>query len=64
MAFTKNIGQVDRALRFALGALLVLLAVTGTVGLWGYIGAIFLVTATISFCPLYRLVGLKTCRAC
>ena len=32
MAFTKHIGQVDRALRFAPGALLVLLAVTGTVG--------------------------------
>ncbi|MEM9911464.1 MAG: DUF2892 domain-containing protein [Pseudomonadota bacterium] len=64
MAVAKNIGQVDRGLRFALGALLVLLALTGTIGVWGYTGAVFLVTAALSFCPLYRLVGLKTCRAC
>lgn len=64
MSISKNIGQVDRGLRFALGALLILLAVTGTIGVWGYIGAIFVATAAISFCPLYRLVGLKTCRAC
>lgn len=64
MSFAKNLGQVDRALRFAVGAILVLLASTGTIGAWGFIGAIFLATAAISFCPLYRLVGLKTCRAC
>ncbi|MEM6481478.1 MAG: DUF2892 domain-containing protein [Pseudomonadota bacterium] len=64
MAVAKNIGQVDRGLRFALGALLVLLALTGTIGVWGYTGAVLLVTAALSFCPLYRLVGLKTCRAC
>lgn len=64
MSFVKNMGQVDRALRFGLGALLVFLALTGTVGTWGYLGFIFLGTAAISFCPLYRLVGLKTCQDC
>jgi len=64
MSFGKNIGQVDRALRFGLGALLVLLALVGTIGAWGYLGVIFLATAAISFCPLYRLVGLKTCQEC
>lgn len=64
MTFAKNLGQVDRALRFGLGALLILLAATGTVGAWGYVGAILLATAAISFCPLYRLAGLKTCQDC
>ena len=64
MSFAKNIGQIDRVVRFALGALLILLVLTGAIGVWGYIGAILVVTAAVSFCPVYRLVGLKTCQEC
>lgn len=64
MQFAKNMGSVDRALRAALGLLLIALALTGTVGLWGYVGIIPLATAFISFCPLYPLIGLKTCKEC
>lgn len=61
---TRNLGQIDRIARFALGALLVLLAIMGTVGAWGYIGVILLGTAFINFCPIYRVLGIKTCQDC
>lgn len=61
---TRNMGQIDRIARFALGALLILLAILGTIGVWGYIGVIFVGTAFLNFCPLYRIVGIKTCQDC
>lgn len=61
---TRNIGQIDRAARFILGALLVGLAALGMIGIWGYLGLIFVGTAFVSFCPVYRIFGLKTCQEC
>lgn len=61
---TRNLANWDRIARFVLGALLVGLAATGAIGVWGYLGVIFLATAAVSFCPLYRIVGLKTCQDC
>jgi hypothetical protein len=61
---TRNVGNIDRIARLALGALLIILAAMGTIGAWGYLGLIFVATAAISFCPLYRIVGLKTCQDC
>jgi len=61
---TRNLASWDRAARFILGALLVLLAILGTIGVWGFIGAIFIGTAFVNFCPVYRLVGFKTCTDC
>ncbi len=55
-----NLGQIDRILRFVLGAVLVGLAVTKVIGLWGYIGVILLLTAFMNFCPIYRLIGFST----
>lgn len=60
----QNIGKLDRIARFALGALLIVLAAAGIVGLWGYLGVIFVATATINFYPLYQLIGAKTCSDC
>ena len=61
---TRNLGQFDRIARLVLGALLIVLAVTGTIGIWGYLGAIFVGTAFVSFCPIYRVLGIKTCQDC
>lgn len=61
---TRNLGQFDRIARFILGALLVLLALTGTIGPWGYLGLILLGTAFVNFCPIYKVLGLKTCQDC
>lgn len=62
-----NIGTADRALRLTLGALLLLLPFLA--GLAGWLwwaslvaGIVFVATAGSRFCPLYVLIGLRTCR--
>ena len=37
------------------------LAATGTVGAWGWIGVVPLLTGVVGFCPVYPLLGLNTC---
>ena len=56
-----NVGGIDRILRSAVGLVLIALAATGTVGLWGYIGVVPLLTGLFRVCPLYSLVGINTC---
>lgn len=58
---TKNEGKLDRALRVVAGLLLIGLAATNTIGLWGYIGVVPLVTGALGMCPLYAILGLNTC---
>jgi hypothetical protein len=58
----KNVGTLDRALRIVVGIALIALAATGTVGPWGWIGAVPLATALIGWCPAYSLLGIKTCK--
>ncbi len=62
MEFTVNIGAADRVLRLVVGAVLILLALTGMIGIWGWLGLILVVTASLRFCPLYRIMGLNTCQ--
>lgn len=61
---TRNLGQFDRLARLVLGAALIILAAMGTIGIWGYFGVIFVGTAFLNFCPIYRILGIKTCRDC
>lgn len=56
-----NEGTVDRALRVIAGLGLVTLAATGTVGVWGWIGVLPLLTGAFGFCPAYAIFGIKTC---
>jgi hypothetical protein len=58
-----NEGVIDRSLRVVAGVVLIGLAATGTVGLWGYIGVIPLVTGAVGICPLYSLLGISSCPA-
>ena len=58
-----NEGVVDRSLRVIVGLVLIGLAATGTIGMWGYIGIIPLVTGAVGMCPLYSLLGINTCPA-
>jgi len=58
----KNIGSADRMARLALAAALVIAyftgAVTGTVGIVALVvAAVMVVTALVSFCPIYTIVG-------
>ena len=57
----KNVGGIDRTLRIVIGLVLIGLAATGTVGLWGYIGNAPLLTGLVGWCPPYALLGWKTC---
>jgi hypothetical protein len=56
-----NAGSLDRALRIIAGLVLIGLAATGTVGLWGWIGVVPLATGLFGFCPAYTLLGINTC---
>ena len=55
-----NVGGVDRMLRMVVGLVLIGLAVTGTVGVWGWIGVVPLATGLFKFCPAYTLLGVNT----
>ncbi len=55
-----NIGKNDKNIRLALGALIVLWGLLYQ-NWWGLIGLVLLITAFISWCPLYAVLGIKTC---
>jgi hypothetical protein len=59
--FKTNVGGIDRIARIAGGLVLLGLAATGTIGVWGYIGIVPLATGLMSSCPLYSIIGLNTC---
>ncbi|WP_341368339.1 DUF2892 domain-containing protein [Yoonia sp. BS5-3] len=48
---TRNLAYWDRIARFVLGMLPVIAALTGTIGVWGWVGVILLTTASVNFCP-------------
>lgn len=56
-----NVGGFDRIARIIAGLVLLALTLTGTIGVWGWVGVVPLVTGAFSFCPLYPLLGLSTC---
>ena len=56
-----NVGGIDRILRIAVGLALIALAATGTVGAWGWIGVVLVLTGAVRFCPFYPLLGMNTC---
>ncbi len=57
-----NVGGIDRALRIIAGIALILLALTQTIGPWGWIGVVPLLTGLFRFCPAYTLLGVRTCK--
>lgn len=56
-----NLGSLDRIIRIIIGAVLIGLTLANTIGPWGWIGVIPLVTGLIGSCPLYRIFGLSSC---
>ena len=61
MKFQTNIGGLDKGIRIGVGALLIVLALLGVIGWWGWLGITPLATAFVRFCPLYALFGINTC---
>ncbi|QOR76581.1 MAG: DUF2892 domain-containing protein [Thermoflavifilum sp.] len=63
----RNISTADRLIRLVLAIVLGVLyfthTVTGTAGIILLIvGVILLLTALVNFCPIYRILGISTCR--
>jgi len=57
-----NVGGLDKVVRIIVGVGLIALAATGTIGAWGWIGVLPLLTGVINFCPAYSILGIKTCK--
>jgi len=58
----KNVGSLDRAIRILAGLVLLSLTVIGPKTLWGLVGIVPLLTALMSWCPAYTLLGIQTCK--
>ena len=63
----KNIGVMDRMLRIGAAILVSVLVFTGVLqGTLAIIllvlAAVFLLTGSMSFCPVYSLLGINTCK--
>jgi hypothetical protein len=63
----KNLGSTDKVIRYILAIVAILIALLSNVsGLTQAIliafAVIFIGTSLLSFCPLYAIVGLKTCK--
>jgi hypothetical protein len=63
----KNMGTIDKTIRFIVAIVFAILyftnIVTGTVGIVLLVlGAVFVLTSLISFCPLYLPFGINTCK--
>lgn len=63
-----NVGSTDRMVRIILGAILIALPLLGIVSslsstlgvIMLIVGAVFVITGFVSFCPLYRIIGAST----
>ena len=57
-----NVGGLDRLARITVGLVLIVLALTGLVGIWGYLGVVPLATGLIGWCPAYLPFGISSCK--
>lgn len=67
MNLTKNVGSADQVIRIIAGIALIALAfiklggIASTGGIVSAIvGVVLIVTAIMNFCPLYRILGMRT----
>jgi len=63
----KNMGGSDRIIRIVVALVIAILYFTGTItGTFANVllalATIFVITSFVSFCPLYTLVRLSTCK--
>jgi hypothetical protein len=63
----KNVGTLDRIIRFVLALVLIWLYVGGiATGGWGIAAlvaaAVLLLTGLVRFCPIHRMLGINTCK--
>lgn len=58
----QNVGSIDQVIRLVIGLGALSLIFVGPKSWWGLLGLVPLATAAVGFCPLYRIVGISTCR--
>lgn len=63
----KNLGSTDKLVRLFIAIALIVLfyleIITGTLGIVALILAlVFAITSLVSFCPIYAVFGLSTCK--
>lgn len=56
-----NVGRLDQVLRISAGLALLVATATGAIGVWGLVGLVPLLTGLVRLCPLYTLLGVRTC---
>ncbi|MBN9423066.1 MAG: hypothetical protein BGO63_02855 [Candidatus Accumulibacter sp. 66-26] len=56
-----NVGGIDKILRVVAGIVLIALAATNVIGVWGWIGVVPLLTGLVGWCPAYTLFGMNSC---
>lgn len=66
-----NVGNMDRVLRGFLGLILIIAPLLNIPTIWSSaplaygsmaIGLVLVITAVLRFCPLYRIIGVSTCK--
>lgn len=63
----KNMGKADRLIRVIAAVLMAVLFFTNIISgsaalILGILGLVFLLTASVGFCPLYVPLGISTCK--
>ena len=66
----RNVGSADRVLRLILGLALIVLPLLNVPAIWSVawlaygsmiVGAVLVLTSASGVCPLYSVLGLRTC---
>ncbi|MEO7940526.1 MAG: DUF2892 domain-containing protein [Burkholderiaceae bacterium] len=58
---TSNVGGIDRIARIVIGLVLIGLSLSGSIGVWGWLGIVPLATGAIGWCPPYAMFGFSSC---
>lgn len=56
-----NVGTADRTIRILIGLTLIGLTLSGTIGAWGWVGLLPIITGALGWCPAYLPFGISTC---
>lgn len=57
----KNLGTPERIIRILLGIALCVLSAVKVIGPWGYIGVLLTISGLLSYCLIYKWLGISTC---
>ena len=57
----KNLGTPERIIRILLGITLCILSAVKIIGPWGYIGVLITISGLLSYCLIYKWLGISTC---